>query len=152
MKKIALFAVLFALVLTCAACGKKKPSADVSNDTTTTAGDTGTTTAGNEIGADDLLPTTGKPVTRVVTDKNGKAETTEVTRIVTDKNGDAVTDASKKPVTDCTDVTVTEIVTEPVTTAPTTSTTKPTTSTTKSGETTKISYEDTEGWSPIKPY
>ena len=136
MKKIALFAVLFALVLTCAACGKKKPSADVSNDTTTTAGDTGTTTAGNEIGADDLLPTTGKPVTRVVTDKNG----------------DAVTDASKKPVTDRTDVTVTEVVTEPVTTAPTTSTTKPTTSTTKSGETTKISYEDTEGWSPIKPY
>ena len=99
MKKIALFAVLFALVLTCAACGKKKPSADVSNDTTTTAGDTGTTTAGNEIGADDLLPTTGKPVTRVVTDKGGKTVTDKeqkpvtevVTRVVTDKNGKAET-------------------------------------------------------------
>ena len=129
MKKIALFAVLFALVLTCAACGKKKPSADVSNDPTTAAGDTdATTTAGNEIGADDLLPPTGKPVTRVVTDQNGKT----------------VTDKEQKPVT--------EVVTEPVTTAPTTSTTKPTTSTTKSGETAKIIYEDLEGWSPIKPY
>ena len=129
MKNIALFAVLFALVLTCAACGKKKPSADVSNDPTTAAGDTdATTTAGNEIGADDLLPPTGKPVTRVVTEKGGKT----------------VTDKEQKPVT--------ERVTEPVTSAPTTSTTKPTTSTTKSGETAKRIYEDLEGWSPIKPF
>ena len=149
MKKIALFTVLFALVLTCAACGKKKPSADVSNDTTTAAGDTdATTTAGNEIGADDLLPPTGKPVTRVVTDKGGKTVTDKeqkpvtevVTRVVTDKDGKTVTDKEQKPVT--------EVVTEPVATAPT----KPNTSTTKSGETTKIIYEDLESWSPIKPY
>lgn len=163
MKKGALLAILFGLLLTCTACGKKEPANDPQTDATTTttaAADNGsTTTAVGEVGIEDLIPTTGKPVTRVVTEKGGKTVTDKekkpvtevVTRVVTDKDNKTVTDKSKQPVT--------EIVTEPVTTAPTqptastptTTTTKPTTTTTKKGETAKVGYDDNTGWSPIKP-
>lgn len=150
MKKGVLLAILFALLLTCTACGKKEPANGPQTDATTTAAaDSGsTTTAVGEVGIEDLIPTTGKPVTRVVTEKGGKTVTDKekkpvtevVTRVVTDKDNKTVTDKNKQPVT--------EVVTEPVTTAPT----QPTASTpTKKGETTTVGYDDNTGWSPLKP-
>lgn len=149
MKKGVLLAILFALLLTCTACGKKEPANGPQTDatTTTTAADSGsTTTAVGEVGIEDLIPTTGRPVTRVVTEKGGKIVTDKekkpvtevVTRVVTDKDNKTVTDKNKQPVT--------EVVTEPV--APT----QPTASTpTKKGATTTVGYDDNTGWSPIKP-
>lgn len=151
MKKGVLLAILFALLLTCTACGKKEPANGPQTDATTTttaAADGSTTTAVGEVGIEDLIPTTGKPVTRVVTEKGGKTVTDKekkpvtevVTRVVTDKDNKTVTDKNKQPVT--------EVVTEPVTTAPT----QPTASTpTKKGETTTVGYDDNTGWSPLKP-
>ena len=151
MKKGVLLAILFALLLTCTACGKKEPANGPQTDATTTttaAADGSTTTAVGEVGIEDLIPTTGKPVTRVVTEKGGKTVTDKekkpvtevVTRVVTDKDNKTVTDKNKQPVT--------EVVTEPVTTAPT----QPTASTpTTKGETTTVGYDDNTGWSPLKP-
>ena len=79
MKKGALLAILFSLLLTCTACGKKEPANGPQTDATTTttaAADSGsTTTAVGEVGIEDLIPTTGKPVTRMVTEKGGKTVT-----------------------------------------------------------------------------
>ena len=161
MKKGALLAILFSLLLTCTACGKKEPANGPQTDATTTttaAADSGsTTTAVGEVDFEDLIPTTGKPVTRVVTEKGGKTVTDKekkpvtevVTRVVTDKDNKTVTDKNKQPVTEV----VTEPVapTQPTASTPTTTTAKPTTTTTKKGETTTVGYDDTIGWSPVKP-
>lgn len=161
MKKGVLLAILFSLLLTCTACGKKEPANGPQTDATTTttaAADSGsTTTAVGEVGIEDLIPTTGKPVTRVVTEKGGKTVTDKekkpvtevVTRVVTDKDNKTVTDKSKQPVTEV----VTEPVapTQPTASTPTTTTAKPTTTTTKKGETTTVGYDDNIGWSPLKP-
>lgn len=161
MKKGALLAILFSLLLTCTACGKKEPANGPQTDATTTttaAADSGsTTTAVGEVGIEDLIPTTGKPVTRVVTEKGGKIVTDKekkpvtevVTRVVTDKDNKPMTDKSKQPVTEV----VTEPVapTQPTASTPTTTTAKPTTTTTKKGATTTVGYDDNTGWSPVKP-
>lgn len=161
MKKGALLAILFSLLLTCTACGKKEPANGPQTDATTTttaAADSGsTTTAVGEVDFEDLIPTTGKPVTRVVTEKGGKTVTDKekkpvtevVTRVVTDKDNKPMTDKSKQPVTEV----VTEPVapTQPTASTPTTTTAKPTTTTTKKGATTTVGYDDNTGWSPVKP-
>lgn len=180
MKKTIILAVgvvviCVALVLTLVTCRNNEndvPTGEVGGAKTTTA----TTAGGNslEIDINDLIPatTTAKTSYVVVTDSNKKPVTTYVP--VTDNNGNTKTtyvpvtnaqgttktnaqgtvETTGVVVTTAEQVTTVVTVTEKTTTTTTAKPTTTTTTTTKAGVTTTtkaVQYDDTEGWSPIKP-